>query len=321
MVLIRVWSLLQFLLLKGDVLTEDKVFNLVSTGKEYGGITAFHEFNVPDKRMCISRCFYSKKCASYDVYQVSDRVIECRMFNITFDYFLYLGNQLRDRTGLEIQSKFFTKTSCLAWYKSGARTNGLYEVLLNGKYVKSVYCLMEEEGGGWMAFQRRFDGSVTFSFLNWAEYKAGFGPTSGEHWLGNEVVYQMTSKKPQDMLFIGESFDGLTIKYKLANFLIKSEAEYYLMTYSQTYPGYSNLCRFGGNNKFTTVDRDNDSRGDKNCAQIHGGGGWWYYACTNNNMNGHYLLPGNPTRAANGLYCNSLKQSLKSTMMLIRPMQ
>ncbi|XP_066920585.1 angiopoietin-4-like [Clytia hemisphaerica] len=309
------------LTISGYIAREEKQFNLVSVGKEYEGLDAFNEFTAPDKRMCISRCVYSKKCLSYDVNKVSDRVIECRMFNITIDYFLYLGNQLSDRPGVEIQSKIFTKTSCLAWYKSGARTDGVYKVLINGKYVKPVYCLMQEEGGGWMAFQRRFNGSVIFSNRPWSEYRDGFGPISGEHWLGNEAVHQMISSQPQDMMFIGETFNGVFIKKRFANFVVNSEADDYFMTFSHTYPGYHSSGVMSGNYKFTTVDRDNDNRGDKNCAQIQGGGGWWYNACTNNNINGHYLLPGDSIPPHRGVYCNAVSQSLKSSMLLIRPMQ
>jgi len=50
---------------------------------------------------------------------------------------------------------------------------------------------MEGEGGGWMAFQHLFDGSVSF-MRNWEEYKEGFGDSGGEHWLGNELLHQLS---------------------------------------------------------------------------------------------------------------------------------
>ena len=41
-------------------------------------------------------------------------------------------------------------------------------------------------------FQRRFDGSVNFD-RNWTEYRDGFGELTGEFWLGNEKLRQLTS--------------------------------------------------------------------------------------------------------------------------------
>ena len=49
------------------------------------------------------------------------------------------------------------------------------------------------DGGGWIMYQRRVDGTVHFT-RNWEEYQHMFGwhgDSSTELWLGNENVYQM----------------------------------------------------------------------------------------------------------------------------------
>ena len=49
---------------------------------------------------------------------------------------------------------------------------------------------MEIDGGGWIVFQRRQDGSEDF-FRVWNEYVSGFGDLNGEFWLGLEAIHRL----------------------------------------------------------------------------------------------------------------------------------
>ena len=81
-------------------------------------------------------------------------------------------------------------------------------------------------------FQRRFDGSVDF-YRDWADYKNGFGSTSGEFWLGNDNIHSLTSKGKHVLRIELEAFDGKTGFAEYSGFSIGAESEKYTLQFDQ----------------------------------------------------------------------------------------
>lgn len=153
------------------------------------------------------------KCRAFDSRPVlsSSPSIECRFFDFDCDYYKRNGGgELASRDGVRLYSTpdvLQMLPSCQDWYIAGFRRHGIYIVYLFGKSQhqgRLVYCHMVTGGateGGWMAFQRRFNGSVDF-YRTWNEYKDRFGSGDGEYWLGNEVLHKLPTSSGCHSIFM-----------------------------------------------------------------------------------------------------------------------
>ncbi|XP_072357738.1 angiopoietin-2b [Scyliorhinus torazame] len=210
---------------------------------------------------------------------------------------------------------------CAEVYKSGLTTNGVYPLHIpNTTETVKAFCHMEINGGGWTIFQHREDGNVDFH-RNWKEYKLGFGDPSGEYWLGNEFVHQLTSQSPHVLRIQLKDWNGNEAFAVFDHFFLGNEEQKYrlhIKGYSGTAGRTSSLSPSG--TKFSTKDSDNDECGC-NCSQM-ASGGWWFQACGPSNLNGMYYSGGMNTIRFNGIkwhYWKGSHYSLKSTTMMIRP--
>ena len=182
-----------------------------------------------------------------------------------------------------------------------------------------VYCDMETDGGGWVVFQRRMDGTEDF-YRGWADYVKGFGDLNGEFWLGLNKIHRLTngSNTTAALRVDLEDFEGENRYAKYSTFQILDSSRKYQLNVS----GYSgdagdSLITHNGMN-FTTKDQDNDAY-QYNCATIFKGA-WWYFYCHSSNLNGQYLS-GNHTSYADGVNWYSFKghhYSLKVSEMKLR---
>ena len=215
----------------------------------------------------------------------------------------------------------------------GLRQSGVYQVHLLGKFQRNVYCVLDRYGGGWMAFQRRFDGTVDFFPKKWDDYKRGFGDSAGEYWLGNEMLHLLTTSESQDYMVEATSFQNEVQFKKIRNVVINGEDDEYRINYDlESIDDTSTSIPYGlhmQGMKFSTADNKNDENASGNCAAQYGG--WWHNDCHHVGMNGRYRSEANHAEAtsniewdysANGIMWIGWKGfgvSLKASLLMIRP--
>ncbi|KAH8321303.1 hypothetical protein KR074_001100 [Drosophila pseudoananassae] len=206
-------------------------------------------------------------------------------------------------------------TTCMPFGKS----SGIHLLHLPGFLPFLVACEgLTTAGAGWLAIQRRIDGSVNF-YRNWDSYSKGFGKLNGEFFIGLEKLYHITKSQPHELYISFRRFNGEWSYAHYDDFLIGSEEEGYELKLLGHYQGNaSDALRTHDKMKFSTFDRDNDEFTHMNCAENHHGA-WWYDFCSRSNLNGKYFK--DEVDNVQGIYWEPWYsfRSLKSVQMLIRP--
>ncbi|XP_067305882.1 angiopoietin-1-like isoform X2 [Pseudorasbora parva] len=210
---------------------------------------------------------------------------------------------------------------CAELFRAGFNESGIYNIYISMQDMHKVYCNMESAGGGWTIIQSRKDGKLDFH-RTWKEYKMGFGSLTGEHWLGNELVFQLTSQRQYTLRLELTDWDGKLAFSQYNKFYLGSEKQNYrlfLKSYSGTAGRQSSLVINGAD--FSTKDMDNDNCTCK-CALMLTGG-WWFDACGPSNLNGMYYTSGQNYGKLDGIkwhYFKGPNYSLRATTMMIRPL-
>ncbi|XP_050782371.1 ficolin-2-like [Gopherus flavomarginatus] len=183
----------------------------------------------------------------------------------------------------------------------------------------TVLCDMDTDGGGWIVFQKRADGSVDF-FRDWNSYKRGFGSRLSEFWLGNDNIHLLTSFGTNELRIDLTDFDNNHAVAKYKSFKILGETENYKLILGDFLGGNAGDSLSGHNNMlFSTKDRQQDP-GSNKCATTYKGA-WWYSSCHNSNLNGMYWL-GSHSSFADGVNWQAGKgynYSYKRSEMKFRP--
>jgi len=121
------------------------------------------------------------------------------------------------------------------------------------------------------------DGSGSMK-RSWAEYKVGFGDASGNYWLGNDLLSQLTVNNRYKLRFDLQQRDTGNWYYaEYSWFKVLSEADNYTLQVDG-FSGNVSYDAFGQHHngeQFSTIDRDHDRELSGNCAAWHEGGFWW----------------------------------------------
>ncbi|XP_063792062.1 ficolin-2-like isoform X2 [Pseudophryne corroboree] len=220
----------------------------------------------------------------------------------------------------DIPETVYKARNCKELRDHGELLSDWYTIYPDGSTPLRVLCDMHTDGGGWMVFQRRYDGSVDFQ-RDWKSYKMGFGSRLTEFWLGNENLHQITSSGTWELRVDLQNFNYGRSFAKYKSFQIMGEFEKYKLILGSFIGGNAgDSLTYHNGMKFTTTDQDNDVYSG-NCAQMHKGA-WWYRSCVFSNLNGLYL-PGNHTTFAEGINWytgNGLNYSYRQSEMKIRPL-
>ena len=210
----------------------------------------------------------------------------------------------------------------LECYKVSKSKDGPHTIYLDtpANLSLQVSCDQETEGGGWIMYLRRLDGTVHFT-RNWDAYKHGFGQNGDnttELWLGNENVYQLLRRFGTTELRIEvDAWDGIMAWIGANNVRMKNESSLYALDWDTTTASHQGMIsnwEHQQNLGFQTIDAEKNE-----CAK-QWNGGWWYkkHTCARAYLTGEFFHEN--TTTFKGIYVDAFiwKQSLKRARMMFR---
>ncbi|XP_078339116.1 uncharacterized protein LOC111105325 isoform X1 [Crassostrea virginica] len=232
---------------------------------------------------------------------------------------IWRNQSLQDSEMMDIFSNIPAVKDCsdiIKRYSYTSGRDGVYTIYPN-KVKRKVFCDMTTDGGGWTVIQNRVDGSTDF-YRTWNEYKEGFGNSSHNYWIGNDVLHLLTKNEPQELRVELQRFSGEKGYAEYSTFAVGDESSKYQLTVSGFEGNIGDSLVYHNGMKFSTRDQDNDKSG-KSCSQTYHGA-WWYNDCHHSNLNGKYM--GTATNAGNSnswYHWKNKHESLQTTRMMIRP--
>ena len=158
--------------------------------------------------------------------------------------------------------KIFYRVCCGAFHCNTKLT--MQNFVLN---FPQVYCDQDTDGGGWIVFQRRQDGSINF-YRDWSSYETGFGDIEGEFWLGNNNIHQLTAECCHELRIDLEDSDGNQRYAKYDSFIVASKSSNYKLTVGAYTGDAGDSLGYHNRHQFSTKERDNDVY-EKSCSHLY----------------------------------------------------
>ncbi|XP_038052213.1 microfibril-associated glycoprotein 4-like [Patiria miniata] len=338
----------------GQVLVTGLLLSIVPVFQgTYCGRTLSQEFNAAENRAlgnatiwsdrvgtlvgCVSRCHSWQACKSVNYFKNNRR---CDLNNATRvdspnDFVADQGSVYFDGNGdtpgfsvadhSDVHTPGFPVTveprysDCQSLLEAGYSVSSIYTIFPAGfSDGLRVYCDMETDGGGWLVFQRRQDGSVDF-YRGWADYRVGFGDLAGEFWLGNDNLRTLSNSAGSwDLRIDLEDWDGNIVWAEYGDFQISG------WNFRLSFGSYNTDSTAGDSlsyhNYLPFSTKDYDQSFDNSCTELEKGA-WWYDSCSSANLNGMYLTNPSSDSGDEGITWSSWKgfyYSLKKCSMKIR---
>ena len=180
-------------------------------------------------------------------------------------------------------------------------------------------CDMETDEGGWIVIQRRVpNGTVNFT-RGWKDYEEGFGDLDSEFWYGLQNIHCLTTRESVELRIDLQDEQGNKVTWVYQQFSVDGADQKYRLHIGQgtgTPPGIRDGMAHHNNMYFSTLDRDSDRSGSRNCA-VNYMGGWWYNNCISSNLNGAHTASITPGRVS--WYNGSQWIYYPSVEMKVRP--
>ncbi|XP_077140289.1 ficolin-1-B-like [Ranitomeya variabilis] len=213
--------------------------------------------------------------------------------------------------------------NCKELRDRGVVFSGWYTIYPDDMPPLMVLCDMVTDGGGWIVFQRRVDGSIDF-YQDWETYKRGFGNQLTEFWLGNENIHRLTSGGSFQLRVDLQDFDNNRTYATYSDFSINGEGDFYRLKLGKFIAGTAgDSLGIHKDDAFSTKDKKNDKtkEGFTPCAEYYKGA-WWFINCLDSHLNGQYLR-GKHTKIGGVTWFTfrGLTYSLKFTEMKFRSVQ
>ncbi|XP_069128594.1 fibrinogen-like protein A [Argopecten irradians] len=247
----------------------------VST-EEYDNARLDSHIDVQEHIECAKRCKWNCKA-----YLFSTTTNLCQTFSREF---------CQDSNALVVDPKvlYFTKNNYQSCDDvSTSCPSGVYPVTAtsDGNTLK-VFCELQSPQGPWIVIHNRQDGRVDF-YRGWHQYKQGFGDLNGNFWLGNEIIYKLTTVGYTVLRVELEAWDGSEWYIEYNTFSLSSEMDGYRLTATDTTGNVYDALSYHTGHRFSTFDSDNEIWNCCSCAEAHHGA-WWYVECVDSNLNGLY---------------------------------